>query len=175
MPTRGLGFSALMTALYSRLTGHALTSGYTFFNYVPINTPSPYHVIGKPIGRESASYKTRDREAEENIIQIDSWFEDDESIGLGDKACGDAMNNIMQAITSSPLTISGYTNPDTFLDSVQFLAVGMEKCGWDYCRRSAASNCDAAMRPSGQAHSVDLYGWETVSAGCILRSISSGR
>ncbi len=114
MPTRRLGFTALMTALYSRLTGHALTNTYTFYNFVPINASFPYHVIGKPLGNESASYKTRDKEAEENIIQIDSWF--DEESGRGDKACADAMNNIIQAITGTALTITGYSNPDVFLD-----------------------------------------------------------
>ena len=114
MPTRRLGFTALMTALYGRLTGHALTNTYTFYNEVPITATPPYHVLGKPLGRESLSYKTRDKESEENIIQIDSWF--DEVSGRGDKACADAMNNIMQAITGSALTITGYSNPDVFLD-----------------------------------------------------------
>ncbi len=114
MPTRKLGFTALMTVLYSRLTGHALTNTYVFYNHVPIDASFPYHVIGKPAGNESASYKTRDTEAEENIIQIDSWF--DEESGRGDKACADAMDNIIQAITGAALTITGYSNPDVFLD-----------------------------------------------------------
>lgn len=114
MPTRKLGFTALLTAVYSRLTTHALTNTYTFRNYVKRSDAMPYHVIGKPKGHESLSYKTRDTEAEENIIQIDSWV--DETSGKGDKPCLGMMNNIIQAITGTALTITGYSNPDVFLD-----------------------------------------------------------
>ena len=92
MGTRKLGFSALLVAVATRLTTDALTLGYTFHNYVPRGATMPYHVIGKLLGRESLSFNTRDTEAEENVIQIDSWV--DEALGKGDKPCADMMNNI---------------------------------------------------------------------------------
>ena len=117
MGTRKLGFSALATAVYSRLThATALTAGYTFYNYVPQNATMPYHAIGKFLGRESLMFNTRDTEAEENIIQIDSWF--DETSGKGDKPCADAMNNIVQTLTTGPLVITGYDN--SYMVSLDF-------------------------------------------------------
>ena len=114
MPTRKLGFSALMTAVYSRLTTHALTLTYAFYNSVPDNTSYPYHVIGKPMGVRSAAYETRDTMAEDNAFQIDSWM--DKTSGKGNKACADRMNNITQALTSSALSITGYNAIYLYLD-----------------------------------------------------------
>lgn len=108
MATRKLGFTALMTAIYGRLTTHVLTNAYSFHNYVPKNTAYPYHIIGKAMGVVSWEYTSRDSEAEENSFQIDSWV--DKTSGFGDKACADMQNNIIQAITSSALSISGYSN-----------------------------------------------------------------
>ncbi len=107
--TRQLGFSALMTAIFNRLSvTDPVTSAYTFYNHVPRNAAMPYHVIGQPLGRESLMFNTRDKEAEENVIQIDSWF--DETSGKGDKACADEMNNIVQSMTITPFPITGYDN-----------------------------------------------------------------
>ena len=114
MPTRKLGFSALMTAVYSRLTTHALTLTYAFYNSVPVNTAFPYHVISKPMGVRSAAYETRNTMAEDNAFQIDSWV--DKTSGVGDKACADRMNNIIQALTSSALSITGYNAIYLYLD-----------------------------------------------------------
>lgn len=112
---RQLGFSALIAAFYYRLTTDALTLAYTFYNYVPRDATMPYHVIGKPLGRESLMFNTRDTEAEENIIQIDSWV--DEISGKGEKVCGDMMNNIVQVVTKGAFLITGYYNSYlTFLD-----------------------------------------------------------
>lgn len=108
MPTRQLGFSALSAAVYTRLTTDALTLAYSFYEWVPRGTAMPYHVIGKFLGRESLSFNTRDTEAEENIVQIDSWV--DESSGKGAKTCQDMMNNIVQAMTNAALVITGYDN-----------------------------------------------------------------
>lgn len=69
----------------------------------------PYHVVKVRIGRESDDYTTRDTEAEELIPQIDSWV--DETSGKGDKPCSDMQNDIVQAITSSPLVVAGYNTP----------------------------------------------------------------
>ena len=114
MPTRKLGFSAFVTAVYTRLTTHILTSGYSFYNHVPDNTAYPYHAIGRIMGTRSAEYETRDTEAEENVFQIDSWV--DRTSGLGDKACADMQNNIIQALTSSALSITGYNSIHLYLD-----------------------------------------------------------
>jgi len=120
MITRKLGFSALLTSVYTRLTTNALTLGYTFYNYVPRGATMPYHVIGKMLGRESLSFNTRDTEAEENVIQIDSWV--DETSGKGDKSCTDMMNNIVQAMTNDPIVMAGYDNSYlVFLDFANIL------------------------------------------------------
>jgi len=115
MPTRKLGFTALLTALYSRLTTHALTLTYRFYNHAPRDAAMPYHVIGKPLGKVSDSFSTRDSAAEENVIEVNSRF--DRASGLGEKPCSDAMDNIIQAITSSSLAITGYgVNYDAYLE-----------------------------------------------------------
>ena len=120
MGTRKLGFSALLTAVGVRLTTDPLTLGYTFYNYVPRGATMPYHVIGKLLGRESLSFNTRDTEAEENVIQIDSWV--DEASGKGDKPCVDMMNNIVQAMTNAPFVMAGYDNSYlVFLDFANIL------------------------------------------------------
>ena len=120
MGTRKLGFSALTASVYTRLTTDALTLGYTFYNYVPRNAAMPYHVIGKPLGRESLVFNTRDTEAEENVIQIDSWV--DETSGKGEKACADMMDNIVQAMTNAVLVMAGYDNSYiVFLDFANIL------------------------------------------------------
>ena len=124
MGTRKLGFSALMTAIFNRLS---VTDPVTnvaafgaFYNHVPRNATMPYHVIGQPLGRESMMFKTRDTEAEENVIQIDSWV--DETSGKGDKPCADMMNNIVQSMTITPFPITGYDNSYlVFLDFANIL------------------------------------------------------
>ena len=119
MPTRKLGFTVLLTAVYGRLTTHALTSAYTFYNHVPENTPYPYHVIGKPMGVRSVEFTSRDYEVEDNAFQIDSWV--DKTSGKGDKACADMQNNIIQALTSSALSITGYSSIRLLLDYVDIV------------------------------------------------------
>jgi len=119
MTTRKLGFTALMTAVYLRLTTHALTLTYSFFNHVPKNTAYPYHVIGKLMGVRSAEFTTRDTEGEDNAFQIDSWV--DQTSGLGDKACADMQNNIIQALTSSTLSITGYNAIHFYLDYTEIM------------------------------------------------------
>ena len=114
MPIRKLGFSALMTAVYLQLTTHALTLAYSFYNDVPDEASYPYHVIGKIMGIRSARFETRDKEAEDNAFQIDSWV--DRTSGKGDKATADMMNNIIQALTSSALSITGYNAIHFYLD-----------------------------------------------------------
>lgn len=114
MPTRKLGFSALLTAVYGRLITYTSTKTYAFYNHVPDNTAYPYHVIGKLMGVRSAGFETRDTEAEDNAFQVDSWM--DKTSGEGDKTCADRMNNIIQALTSSALSITGYNAIHLYLD-----------------------------------------------------------
>jgi len=112
MPTRTLGFSALSTAIYTRLTTHAKTSSYRVFGeYVPredpnIDTSWPYISFGYPEGVRSVGFTTRDTEAEDNAINIHVW-----SRAKGAKECEDMMNNVMIAISSSSLSIAGYDAP----------------------------------------------------------------
>jgi len=117
MTTRKLGFSALLKAVYKQLTDIPLIcNGKTllFYNHVPQNTAYPYHVVGKPMGVKSAEFTTRDTEGEDNAFQIDSWV--DKTSGLGDKACSDMQDSIIQRLTSSALSITGYYNIHFYLD-----------------------------------------------------------
>ena len=119
MGTRQLGFSELMTMAYTRINA-AIPAGESLYNHVPQNATMPYHVIGQPLGRESLMFNTRDTEAEENVIQFDSWF--DEISGKGDKPCIDAMNRIVQEMTSYPIVMVGYDNSYmVFLDFANIL------------------------------------------------------
>lgn len=111
MDTRKIGFTALGTAIYTRLTGHPQTDSFRVFNHVPVedkskNITMPYVVYGTPTGIRSASFTTRDTNAEDNTMQIDVW-----SRAKGDKEVGDMMNKICQAIFSSGLNIEGYDMP----------------------------------------------------------------
>jgi len=106
MATRKLGLSPLMKAIYTRLTTHASTSGYTTYNYVPKNAVMPYVSFGAPIGVRAASWTTRDSEVEENSVAIHVW-----SALEGDKQATEYMDNIVQAILSSGLSITAYFTP----------------------------------------------------------------
>jgi len=111
MPTRKIGFWPLQKAVYLRLTTPPVdTSGYTFYasGAVPDNASEPYHVIKLGPGGEDPEFTTRDTEAEDNVVQIDSYYS--ESSGVGPKAVEQAMNNIAIALTSSALSITGYDN-----------------------------------------------------------------
>ena len=117
--TRKLGFSAFMRVAYIQVAT-ALPAGESLYNHVPRDAAMPYHVMGQPLGRESLMFNTRDKEAEENVIQFDSWF--DETSGKGDKPCADAMNRITQAMTIGPFVMAGYDNSYlVFLDFANIL------------------------------------------------------
>ena len=106
MATRKLGFSPLMKALYTRLITHALTNTYTVYNYVPATAVMPYVSFCAPIGVRSTSFTTRDSEVEENSVVVHVW-----SSIEGDKQASEYMDNIVQAVLSSGLTITGYFTP----------------------------------------------------------------
>ena len=108
---RKIGFAPLSKAVYTRLTTHALTLAYRVFTHVPVEDKSkniswPYIVIGTHIGIRSASFTTRDTNAEDNSIQVSV-----RSKYKGDKEAAEMMNNVCQALLSSPLTITGYDDP----------------------------------------------------------------
>jgi len=111
MGTRKLGFTALMTAIYSRLDTHASTTAYNTYNYVPDNTALPYITIGEPMGVRSFEYGNRDYDPEDNVVTIHVF-----SKYKGDKECADMMDDIVQAMTSSALSVTGYTNMEFLFD-----------------------------------------------------------
>lgn len=112
MATRKLGFSALMRAIYDRIDTHALTSSYSVYNHAPRSAAFPFVTFGTPIGTESRMLGSRDTEGETNIVTVHVWSEE-----AGDKECGDMMNNLVQAMLGSDLTVTGYFSPvDAVLD-----------------------------------------------------------
>lgn len=112
MAIRKLGFQPLMQAIYTRLTTHALTSSYITYNYVPKNAVMPYVSFGTPIGVRSTSFTSRDTQAEDNTVIVHAW-----SALEGDKQASQYMNNIVQAILGSDLTVFEYFAPYiAFLD-----------------------------------------------------------
>jgi hypothetical protein len=101
-----------MQAIYDRLDTHALTSAYHIYNYVPKNAAMPYVSFGSPIGVRSVSFTTRDTQAEDNTVTVHVW-----SALEGDKEASQYMNNIVQAILGSDITVLGYFTPYVvFLD-----------------------------------------------------------
>lgn len=112
MATRQLGFSALMRAIYDRIDTHALTSSYRVYNHAPRTAAFPFVTFGSPIGTESRVLSTRDTEGETNIVTVHVWSEQ-----AGDKECADMMNNIVQALFGTALSVTGYFTPvDVALD-----------------------------------------------------------
>jgi len=112
--TRKLGFKPLLEAYYSRATTHALTSSYRIYNKgnVPDDVVWPFSAFGTPLGKIDDIFTTRDTDSEDNVVIHDIW-----SDFPGDEEIVEMMDNYIQAITSSPLTITGYHNPPlTFLD-----------------------------------------------------------
>jgi hypothetical protein len=112
MATRQLGFSALMRAIYDRIDTHALTSSYTVYNNAIRSTSFPYITFGTPIGTESRMLGSRDTEGETTVVTVHVW-----SAEPGDKECADMMNNVVQAMFGTALTVTGYFSPvDVALD-----------------------------------------------------------
>jgi len=106
MPTRVLGLSVLEAAVYTRLTTHASTSSYSTYAYVPEDTAMPYIRIGDYMGIPSTSFNNRDFPNEDSFVTIHIW-----SDYLGNKQCLDMMNDIVTAVFSSNLSITGYETP----------------------------------------------------------------
>lgn len=111
MPTRKLGLSALEKGVYTRLKTHVLTSSYTTRAYVKPSDSMPFIKLGNYVGIRSTSFNNRDCPNEDNTVTIHVL-----SDIRGNKEALDMMNNITQAITSSDLTIDGYTSFITLLE-----------------------------------------------------------
>lgn len=112
--TRKLGFKPLLIAFYNRLDTHALTLAYRVYNKgnVPDDATWPYIAFGTPLGKIDDIFTTRDTYSEDNVVLVDVW-----SDYAGDEEITEMMDNIVQAITSSSLSITGYDDPYlAFLD-----------------------------------------------------------
>ena len=109
-----LGFKPLLDAFYYRLDNHALTTAYRVYNKgnVAKDVTWPYIAFGTPLGKIDDIFTTRDTDSEDTVVMVDVW-----SDYPGDTEISEMMDNIVQAITSSSFTITGYHNPPlTFLD-----------------------------------------------------------
>jgi hypothetical protein len=118
MPTHKFGGSALLTALYTRITTDALTSTYRTYQVgcVPDGTALPYVTIGGLIGGKSAGFTSRDIKGEDLVCHVHVW-----SNYEGDTEAAGMMNNISQAITATDLSITGYTTLKGITDYAQVL------------------------------------------------------
>ena len=108
MPLHKFGVVELIAALYTRLTTDALTSTYTVYQAgsVPLS-PSPefpYVTIGGLLGGKSGGFTSRDIKGEDLVIHAHVWSD----AGKDDEA-GDMMDNIIQAVTGTDLSLTGYT------------------------------------------------------------------
>jgi hypothetical protein len=116
MALHKFGGSALLAAVYTRLTTSGLTSTYKTYNYVPTSATFPYIMIGGMIGGKSAAFTSTDIKGEDLVCHAHVW-----SNYQGDSECATMMNNIVQAITITDLSISGYTTLIGIADFEQIL------------------------------------------------------
>ena len=104
MATHKIGSTEVLSAVYSRLTTDALTSSYSTYNYVPTSATFPYIAIGGVLWGKSAEWTSRDIKGEDIVVHAHVW-----SSYAGDKQASDMMDNIVQAITATDLSVTGYT------------------------------------------------------------------
>lgn len=104
MPIRQIGISAVLAAVYKRLTESAYMAGYTakVYNFVPDGTAMPYIRFGDTLDRPSAMFGSRDFEPEDISFQVHVW-----SSAQGDKECATIMSAACQALESSSLAMTG--------------------------------------------------------------------
>lgn len=103
--TRYLGFPDLMRAIYSRIDNYSKTSAYRVYNFAPANATMPFVTFGQPLGARSR-FSCRQAFVEDNVVTVHVW-----SAYLGDKECAEMMANIVEALTSSDLTMTYYQTP----------------------------------------------------------------
>ena len=117
MALHKIGTTALLQAVYTRLTSDALTLTYNIFNYVPPSTTSfPYVMIGGMLWGKSADWTSADIKGEDIVIHAHVW-----SSSHSDAEAGTMMNNIVQAITASDISITGYTTLKGIADFAQIM------------------------------------------------------
>jgi hypothetical protein len=103
-----LPHAALQTALYTRLTTHAATSGYTFYaaSAVPLNAAFPYgtlHVVGANPDQSKST-------ASWEVLAVVKWHTRSAAGVGGDAEAHEGASDIVQALTSSPVALgSGHT------------------------------------------------------------------
>ena len=112
MGTRKIGEYVLIKAVYDRLKAHDDTKDYSIYNNVPDDAEMPFIRVGDATGTRSAQLGAQDIEGEENAVTVHAW-----SDYQGDKEVAQMKDNATQAITSSALTIAGYTNVIFLLDA----------------------------------------------------------
>jgi hypothetical protein len=115
------GGGALLTAVFTRLTtGWAAAvpgvTAYSVYNFVPSTAVFPYVMIGGVIGGRSADFTSRDVKGEDLVIHAHIW-----SAYQGDSQCQTMMSNIVTAITTTDLAITGYTTLKGIYDFGQIL------------------------------------------------------
>jgi hypothetical protein len=117
MPTHKFGGSALLSAVYSRITTDALTSAYRTYVIGTVADPAvfPYVTIAGILWGKSASFTSRDIKGEDLVIHAHVWGNGD------DKEVAGMMDNISQAITATDLSITGYTTLKGITDYAQIL------------------------------------------------------
>jgi len=139
--TRKLGLSVLEKAVYTRLTTHASTNSYSTYGYVPKNVSFPFISMQGFSGIVSPMFDNRDTEAEANYFEIHVW-----SDYRGNKEALDMQNNIIQALTGSSLSITGYQTPfDLELD---YSDIFIDDTDEDKIKRHGVMRFRVEMAPS---------------------------
>lgn len=108
----------LMQATYTRITTDSLTSAYKTYQVgaVPTGTTFPYVTLGGLMGGKSADFTSRDIRGEDLVIYLHVW-----SSVLSDSEAGNMMDNCIQALTATDLSLTGYTTLKGIADFQQIL------------------------------------------------------
>ena len=116
MALHKFGAAQLLAAAYTRLTTSALTSAYTIYNYAVPSATMPYVTLGGMIGGKSPGFTSTDIKGQDIVLHAHVW-----SNYQGDAEVSAMMDNVVQALTGSDLSISGYTNLIGIADFAQVL------------------------------------------------------
>jgi hypothetical protein len=121
MALHTFGAGALLTAVYTRLTtGWAAAvpgvTAYSVYNFVPTTATLPYVMIGGLLGGRSDDFLSRDIKGEDLVIHAHVW-----SSAQGDSQAATMMSNIVTALTTTDLAITGYTTLKGIYDYGQIM------------------------------------------------------
>jgi hypothetical protein len=111
-----IGFYDLLSALYTRLTTDSVTSAYRIYDEVPETVAFPFVHISGPYGVRSTNFSAQDRFSENHIVTIDIF-----SDYAGNKECAEMMSAVSQAVSGTPLTVTGYNVPLVLIDLFDIL------------------------------------------------------